>query len=84
MAVDIQGPVDLLQLRKILVLVAGLALKVIVEERRPVQVYVHVYDAYGDGSRQTDVIITNPDHPLSFPEDKSGTYVVDGVSPLAR
>lgn len=40
----------------------------------------HVYDAYGDGSRQTDVVITNPDHPLSFPEGRSGTYVVDGVS----
>jgi hypothetical protein len=38
-----------------------------------------VYDAYGDGSRQADVVITNPDHPLSFPVDKSGTYVVDGV-----
>ncbi|OCB60083.1 hypothetical protein A5722_02360 [Mycobacterium vulneris] len=40
----------------------------------------HVYDAYGDGSRQTDVIITNPDHPLSFPVDTAGTYVVDGVA----
>lgn len=40
----------------------------------------HVYDAYGDGSKETDVIITNPDHPLSFPEDRAGTYVVDGVS----
>ena len=39
-----------------------------------------VYDAYGDGSRQTDLIIANPDHPLSFPDDKAGTYVVDGVS----
>lgn len=40
----------------------------------------HVYDAYGDGSRQTDLVITNPDHPLSFPDDKAGTYVVDGVA----
>ena len=40
----------------------------------------HVYDAYGDGSRQTDVIITNPDHPLSYPDDKSGPHVVDGVA----
>jgi hypothetical protein len=40
----------------------------------------HVYDAYGDGSQQTDLVITNPDHPLSFPEDRSGTYVVDGVA----
>src|SRR5262249_37269708 len=39
-----------------------------------------IYDAYGDGSRQTDLIIANPDHPLSFPDDKAGTYVVDGVS----
>ncbi len=42
--------------------------------------YGHVYDAYGDGSRQTDVVVTNPEHPLSFPEGRSGTYVVDGVS----
>lgn len=42
--------------------------------------YGHVYDAYGDGSRQTDVIVTNPEHPLSFPEGRAGTYVVDGVS----
>jgi hypothetical protein len=40
----------------------------------------HVYDAYGDRSRQTDVVITNPEHPLSFPEGRSGTYLVDGVS----
>ncbi|SIL58387.1 Uncharacterised protein [Mycobacteroides abscessus subsp. abscessus] len=40
----------------------------------------HVYDAYGDGSSQTDVVITNPEHPLSFPKGRSGTYVVDGVS----
>ncbi|MDI3313718.1 MAG: hypothetical protein QJR12_05375 [Mycobacterium sp.] len=39
-----------------------------------------VYDAFGDGSRQSDVVITNPDHPLSFPEGKSGTYLVDGVA----
>lgn len=39
-----------------------------------------VYDAFGDGSCQTDVVITNPDHPLSFPEGRSGTYVVDGVA----
>jgi hypothetical protein len=39
-----------------------------------------VYDAYGDGSRQTDVIITNPDHPLTYPEDKAGPHVVDGVA----
>jgi len=25
-----------------------------------------VYDAYGDGSKQTDLIITNPDNPLSM------------------
>jgi hypothetical protein len=40
----------------------------------------HIYDAYGDGSQQTDLVITNPDHPLSFPEDRAGTYVVDGVA----
>jgi hypothetical protein len=40
----------------------------------------HIYDAYGDGSQQTDVVITNADHPLTFPEDRSGTYLVDGVA----
>ncbi|MCV7154349.1 DUF6602 domain-containing protein [Mycolicibacterium pyrenivorans] len=40
----------------------------------------HVYDAYGDKSRQTDVVITNLDHPLSFPHERAGTYLVDGVS----
>ena len=41
----------------------------------------HVHDAYGERSRQTDVVIANPDHPLTYPEaEKSGTYVVDGVS----
>ncbi|OBJ46845.1 hypothetical protein A5630_10920 [Mycolicibacterium mucogenicum] len=40
----------------------------------------HVYDAYGDGSRESDIVITNPDHPLSFPNDRRGTYVVDGVA----
>jgi hypothetical protein len=40
----------------------------------------HVHDAYGERSRQTDVVIANPDHPLTYPEaEKSGTYVVDGV-----
>lgn len=40
----------------------------------------HIYDAYGDRSKQTDVVVTNPDHPLSFPEGRPGTYLVDGVS----
>lgn len=40
----------------------------------------HVYDAYGDRSKQTDVIIANPEHPLTFPIDRAGTYVVDGVA----
>lgn len=40
----------------------------------------HVYDAYGDGSRESDIVITNPDHPLSFPNDRRGTYVIDGVA----
>lgn len=39
----------------------------------------HVYDAYGDRSKQTDVVITNPEHPLSFPEGRAGTYLVDGL-----
>lgn len=39
-----------------------------------------VYDAYGDGTKQTDLIITNADNPLTYPNDDPGTYVVDGVS----
>jgi hypothetical protein len=44
----------------------------------------HVYDAYGDGSQQTDVVITNQDHPLTFPEGRSGTYLVDGVAAVGE
>jgi hypothetical protein len=40
----------------------------------------HVYDVYRDKSKQTDDVITTPDHPLSFPEECSGTYLVDGVA----
>ncbi|BCI82056.1 hypothetical protein MTY66_36810 [Mycolicibacterium sp. TY66] len=40
----------------------------------------HVYDAYGDSSRESDIVITNPDHPLSFPNDRRGTYVIEGVA----
>ena len=39
-----------------------------------------IYDAYGDGTKQTDLIITNPDNPITYPEDQAGTYVIDGVS----
>lgn len=39
-----------------------------------------IYDAYGDGTKQTDLIITNPDNPLTYPEGEAGTYVIDGVS----
>jgi hypothetical protein len=39
-----------------------------------------IYDSYGDGTKQTDLIITNPDNPLSYPDDQPGSYVVDGVS----
>jgi hypothetical protein len=39
-----------------------------------------IYDAYGDGTGQTDFIITNPDNPLAYPGDEPETYVVDGVS----
>jgi uncharacterized protein DUF6602 len=35
----------------------------------------HVYDAFGDCSCESDVVITNPDHPMSFPTGKRGTYV---------
>src|ERR1700757_66985 len=43
-----------------------------------------VYDAFDDESMQTDVIITNGDHPISYPDDKSGAYVIDGVSAVGE
>jgi len=43
-----------------------------------------VYDAYDDESAQTDVIITNPDHPLSYPNDQPGAYIIDGVSAVGE
>jgi len=43
-----------------------------------------IYDAYGDGTKQTDFIITNPDNPLAYPDDEPGTYVVDGFPRPAR
>lgn len=43
-----------------------------------------VYDAYDDESRQTDVIITNADHPISYPDDKSGAYIIDGASAVGE
>lgn len=44
----------------------------------------HVYDAYGDGSLQTDIIITNPDHPLTYPDDQTGPHIVDGVAAVGE
>lgn len=43
-----------------------------------------VYDAYDDESRQTDVIITNADHPISYPDDQSGAYIIDGVAAVGE
>ena len=43
-----------------------------------------IYDAYGDSSRQTDVIITSPEHPFTFPDDQAGWYLVEGVAAVAE
>ena len=43
-----------------------------------------VYDAYDDESKQTDVIITNSDHPIRYTDDRSGAYFVDGVSAVGE
>ncbi|WP_280436780.1 DUF6602 domain-containing protein [Nocardia carnea] len=43
-----------------------------------------VYDAFGDGSRQLDVIIANSKHPISYPKDERGPYLLDGVSAVGE
>lgn len=43
-----------------------------------------VYDAYDDESLQADVIITNGDHPLRYPQDTPGAYIIDGVSAVGE
>lgn len=43
-----------------------------------------VYDAFGDSSKQTDVIITSPEHPFTFPDDQAGWYLIEGVAAVAE
>lgn len=43
-----------------------------------------VVDAYDDDSSQLDVIVTNRDHPFSYPPDQSGLYIIDGVSAVGE
>lgn len=43
-----------------------------------------VYDAYGDGTGQLDVIVTGPDHPFRYSEGAPGPYLVDGVSAVGE
>jgi hypothetical protein len=43
-----------------------------------------VYDAYGDESAQTDIIITNQDHPFSYPPEVNGAYLIDGVAAVGE
>ena len=43
-----------------------------------------VVDAYDDDSSQLDVIVTNRDHPFSYPPDQSGLFIIDGVSSVGE
>ena len=43
-----------------------------------------LYDAYGDESAQTDIIITNQDHPFSYPPEVNGAYLIDGVAAVGE
>ncbi|MGW5141682.1 DUF6602 domain-containing protein [Nocardia beijingensis] len=43
-----------------------------------------VYDAFGDGTGQVDVIITNPDHPFAYPEEEPGPHLLDGVAAVGE
>lgn len=43
-----------------------------------------VYDAFGDGTAQTDLIVTTADHPFTFPVDEPGWYVIDGVAAVGE
>ncbi|MEV0769962.1 DUF6602 domain-containing protein [Nocardia salmonicida] len=43
-----------------------------------------IYDAFGDGTGQVDVIITNPDHPFAYPDDEVGPHLLDGVAAVGE
>jgi len=45
----------------------------------------HVHDSFGNVSKQTDVVVTNPDHPFNFPDDtKAGEFFLEGVSAVGE
>jgi hypothetical protein len=39
-----------------------------------------IYDAFGDTTAQTDLVVTNPDHPFSFPIEQPGWFLIEGVA----
>jgi hypothetical protein len=43
-----------------------------------------VYDEYGDESAQADVVVTNADHPFSYPQDKAGAFIIEGVAAVGE
>ncbi|MCP2293621.1 hypothetical protein APR11_000025 [Nocardia amikacinitolerans] len=43
-----------------------------------------IYDAFGDGTGQVDVIITNPDHPFAYPDDVVGPHLLDGIAAVGE
>lgn len=43
-----------------------------------------VYDAFGDGTGQLDIIITNSDHPFAYPDEEPGPHLLDGVSAIGE
>lgn len=43
-----------------------------------------IIDSHGRRSAQTDIVITNPDHPFTFMSEKPGLFVVEGVSAVGE
>lgn len=43
-----------------------------------------VYDAFGDGTGQLDIIITNADHPFAYPDEDPGPHLLDGVAAIGE
>lgn len=43
-----------------------------------------VHDSFGNVSKQTDLVISNPDHPFNFPDDEPGEFLLEGVSAVGE
>ncbi|NMN94820.1 DUF6602 domain-containing protein [Antrihabitans stalactiti] len=43
-----------------------------------------IYDAFGDGTGQVDIIVTNDEHPIRYPNDEPGPHIFDGVAAVGE